>query len=110
MTQERLEDESDILARVGARLRFLRNERGLSIGQLAKLARCSAETIEQLELGRLDITATTLHELARALQVEPRDILNHDPHTNDYGWLAEAIRTDPKMLRLVKAKLAARLN
>jgi transcriptional regulator with XRE-family HTH domain len=101
---------SDLLARVGARISFLRNERGLSIGELADLAGCSAESIEQLELGRLDFTATTLHELARALQVEPRDILNHDPDTNDFGWLAEAMRSDPKMLRLVKAKLAARLN
>jgi XRE family transcriptional regulator, regulator of sulfur utilization len=110
MAQEKLDDMSDLLARVGERLRFLRNERRLSIQQLADLARCSAESIEQFELGRLDITATTLHELARALQVEPSDILNHDPDTNDFGWLAEAMRTDPKMLRLVKAKLAARLN
>jgi transcriptional regulator with XRE-family HTH domain len=110
MTQEGLDDVSELLARVGARLRFLRHERGLSIKQLAKLARCSAESIEQIELGRLDITTTMLQELSEALHVEPRDILNHDPHTNDFGWLAEAMRTNPNVLRLVKVKLATRLN
>jgi transcriptional regulator with XRE-family HTH domain len=110
MAQEKLDDMSDILTQVGARLRFLRNEQSLSIEQLAELARCSAESIEQFELGRLDITTEMLCELARALQVEPRDILNHDTQNDDFGALAEAMRTDPEMLRLVKAKLAGRLN
>jgi hypothetical protein len=62
------------------------------------------------KLRRLAITTETLRELARALHVQPFDMLNDDPHTNDLGWLIEAMRLDPNVLRLAKAKLAARTN
>jgi transcriptional regulator with XRE-family HTH domain len=109
MEREKL-DTSDFLARIGARLRFLRYEQGLSIRQLADLAECSAESIEQFEAGRLPIDPKTISSLAQALHVQPFDILNHDHDTNHLGWFVEAIRRNPSVLRFLKAKLVARMN
>jgi len=103
-------DTSDFLARIGARLRFLRSEKGLSIKQLAELTECSAESIEQFEAGRLPIATKTISLLAQALHVRPFDILNHDHDTNDLGWLIEAVRRDQNVLHFLKAKLVARMN
>jgi hypothetical protein len=46
-----------------------------------------------------------MHKLARALHVEPFDILNCDTQTNDLGWLLETMRHDASVVRLVHEKL-----
>lgn len=47
----------------------LREERGLSVGQLAKSSRLTERTIHYIEKGFSDPKATTLAKLARALGV-----------------------------------------
>jgi transcriptional regulator with XRE-family HTH domain len=99
---------SDFVAKIGARIRFLRFERGLSVRKLAELAGCSAESIQQVELGRTAMTTRTMRKLARALHVQPIDILNHDTHTDDLGWFVETMRHDASVGRFVLAKLGPR--
>lgn len=93
--------KSDFMAKIGARVRVLRYERGFSIRKLADVSGVSAECILQVEMGRSGFTTNTLQKLARALRVEPFDILNHDPQTNDLGWMVEAMRRDPESVRKV---------
>ena len=96
---------SDFVEQIGARVRFLRYERGLSMRELAEMAGCSASCLMHFELGRRSVTMRILRKLARALHVQPFDILNLDTHTNDLGWLIEAIRHDANVLSFIRAKL-----
>jgi transcriptional regulator with XRE-family HTH domain len=98
----------DFVVQIGARVRFLRFERGLSMTALAELAKCSPNGLMQIELGRHSMTIITMRKLARALDVRPFDILNHDTHTSDLGWLAETMRHDSNVLSFVRAKLKPR--
>ena len=99
---------SDFVAQIGARVRFLRFERGLSMRALADLARCSPDGLMQIELGRSAMTIKTMRKLAHALHVRPFDILNHDTQTNDFGWLVETMRHDAKVLSFVRATVEPR--
>jgi transcriptional regulator with XRE-family HTH domain len=95
---------SDFVAKVGARLRVLRYERGLSLRKLAELAGCSAGGVMQIELGRSAPTTRTLGKLAEALSVQPFDILNYDSETDDLGWMMETMRREPECVRIVRAR------
>jgi transcriptional regulator with XRE-family HTH domain len=94
-------------ANVGARIRFLRMERGFSGRKLAEIAKCSASNIPLIELGRSSIQLSILCKIAGALQVEPFDLLNHDPENNDIGYIVEKMRHDPATRKLVEAQLEA---
>ena len=96
---------SDFVAQVAARLRVLRFERGLSQRELARRAGFSADNIVRFEGGYTAMNAWTMHKLARALDVQPLDILNCDTQTNDLGWLLETMRHDASVVRLVREKL-----
>jgi transcriptional regulator with XRE-family HTH domain len=99
---------SDFVAKIGARVRFLRFERGLSMTALAELAKCSPNGLMQIELGRHPMTVMTMRKLAHALHVRPFDILNHNTQTDDVGWFVETMRHDAKVLSFVRAKLEPR--
>jgi transcriptional regulator with XRE-family HTH domain len=98
----------DFVAQIGARVRFLRLERGLSQSELAELAGCSASCIMHFELGRRAVTIRILCKLARALDVQPFDILNHDTQTSHVGWFVETMRNDPQLVRFMMVKLEPR--
>ena len=66
------------------------------------------DNIVRFELGYTAMNARTMHKLARALDVQPLDILNYDTQTNDLGWLLETMRHDASVVRLVLAKLEPR--
>lgn len=95
----------DFAAQVGARIRFLRLERGLSGRKLAKLAKCSASNIPLIELGRSSIRLNILCKIAFALRVKPLDLLNYDPETNDIGYIVEKMRQDPAARKVVRAQI-----
>lgn len=59
----------------GALVRSLRQGIPLSISMLAERSGVSKDTIIKLELGQRNAQAETIHRLAHALNVEPRDIL-----------------------------------
>jgi transcriptional regulator with XRE-family HTH domain len=99
---------SDLVAQIGARVRFLRFERGLSMRELAEMAGCSASCIMQFELGRTAMNTMTMRKLAQALDVLPLDILNLDTQTDDVGWFVETMRHDANVLSFVRAKLEPR--
>jgi transcriptional regulator with XRE-family HTH domain len=103
----KLDKSYDFPAKVGARIRFLRMERGLTGRKLAELAKCCASNIPLIELGRSSVQLNNLRKIACALQVEPFDLLNHDPENDDIGYIIEKMRNDPATQKLVKAQLEA---
>lgn len=62
----------------GARLRQIRQHRGMSQRLLARTISVSVGTIQNYERGRVAITTDRLMQFARALQCEPADLL-HPP-------------------------------
>jgi transcriptional regulator with XRE-family HTH domain len=60
---------------MGARLKKLRQGRGLSQEALAKKARITREYVNKLEAGRYDPTVGTLTRLAKALGVPVGELL-----------------------------------
>jgi transcriptional regulator with XRE-family HTH domain len=55
---------------LGDRLKHLRNLRKISQSQLAKDSKLSQATIAQIESGRKDPSVDSLHQIARALDIE----------------------------------------
>lgn len=106
-TVEKRNRSYDFAAQVGARIRFLRLERGFSVRKFAEIAKCCASNIPLVEMGRSSIQMRILRKFARALQVEPFDLLNVDPENNDIGYIIEKMRQDPATRKLVKEQLEA---
>jgi DNA-binding XRE family transcriptional regulator len=64
------------LKALGSHVRQLRTKRGLTQEQLASLAGVSENTIVTLEAGRLNTTVATCFDIAKALGVKDRDMLD----------------------------------
>jgi transcriptional regulator with XRE-family HTH domain len=71
---DRLEDA---LRQLGRRLSQLREEKGLSIADLATLTALEPNDINDMEAGKLDIPLTTIVALARALDTTPAQLLTY---------------------------------
>jgi transcriptional regulator with XRE-family HTH domain len=59
----------------GQRLRQLRVERALSLRALAQRSGVAFDTINKLELGHRPARLVTIHKLAAALGVEPKELM-----------------------------------
>ena len=70
------EGDKKLLAKLGARLNELRTEKELSLRKLSYISNLDYSTIGKIEKGQVNITFTTLVELAKALEVELLEILN----------------------------------
>ena len=62
-------EEQELAARLGANVRQLREARGLTQEQMARLAGIPRATWSHMESGAANPTLTVLHRIARALQV-----------------------------------------
>src|SRR5688572_27668106 len=67
--EEAVEPELDLRAIVGANLRRLRVQRGLSLERLARASGVSRAMLGQIELGQSTPTITVLWKIARALDL-----------------------------------------
>ena len=83
---------------IGARLRALRLERGISQVELAKLIGTHQTAVSQVEVGRRGVSLRQILRLCRALNVRPDRILgeNHD------GPRVKRLRDGRVMRRLEK--------
>jgi transcriptional regulator with XRE-family HTH domain len=59
----------------GARVRRLREEQVLSLSMLAEKSGVSRETILAIEQGKRNAQPATVHKLAVALDVEPKELM-----------------------------------
>ena len=65
---------ADELARIGARVRELRLERGLTQQALSEIAGLHRVSLNKLENGRADLGVSRVRALAEALNVDPGDL------------------------------------
>jgi transcriptional regulator with XRE-family HTH domain len=65
---------SDIVRDVGFRIREIREQRGLTQEQLAALADLHRAYIGQIERGEKNIGLINLEKIAKALEVDVRDL------------------------------------
>jgi transcriptional regulator with XRE-family HTH domain len=61
--------EKDLLKAFGANLRYIRQEKDLSLRKLAALCSIDHSDISRLETGQINPTLMTIAELAKALDV-----------------------------------------
>ncbi len=99
-----------LAGQVGARILFLRMERGFSVRTLAKAAGCSLATICNVESGVSGGTTRILRRIAIALRVELFELFNVDTETDDVGYILERIRLDPGALQLALKRLDVSYN
>ncbi|GIQ67907.1 XRE family transcriptional regulator [Xylanibacillus composti] len=81
----------EILKQVGARIRSLRKEKGMSQEDLAELIDTSHSYIGYVERGEQNITLLTLEKIATALGVEAKELLAYQGLPYDQRVL-EAIK------------------
>ncbi len=89
----RSEPEATAL-KVGERLRVLRLERNMSLGNLADAAGLSKGHLSSIEHGLAAITTTTVERLAKGLGV-PALCLMTFPGDDEYSQIAELVRKMP---------------
>jgi transcriptional regulator with XRE-family HTH domain len=77
-TDDEISEEESVSLRTGARVRSLRELRGLSTRKLAAAAGISQPFLSQLERGIGSPSLLTLHRLATALGVTPGDLIPSD--------------------------------
>jgi transcriptional regulator with XRE-family HTH domain len=68
---------------LGVRLKALRQQKGLTLRELARLAGCSASFISQLELNRASPTLVNLEKICTALKMSVVDVLREEPQLQE---------------------------
>ncbi|MEE1896983.1 helix-turn-helix transcriptional regulator [Flavobacterium rakeshii] len=63
---------------LGKKLKELRNEKKLSLRQLAQRCDLDYSDISKYEKGEVNIQLSTVYELARGLNVQPKDLFNFE--------------------------------
>lgn len=62
----------------GSRLKFLREERGLSLREVAQNCDLDYSDIGKYEKGEVSVQLKTIYELAKGLNVHPKELFNFD--------------------------------
>lgn len=105
--QRNLREERRYSSQVGTRIQFLRLEQRLSLRTVAERGECSVSALTSIEHGLAAMTTVSIHAIAKGLDVQPFDLLNHDPDSSDVGALLELLRLHPEYIPSVHAKLSA---
>ncbi|SHM26805.1 transcriptional regulator, XRE family [Chitinophaga jiangningensis] len=72
------EEDKEIIKRFGMHLAKLRNEKDLSQRQLSHRCRVDYSKIGAMERGEVNVTLITITELAKGLDIPPKELLNFD--------------------------------
>ncbi|WP_136923864.1 helix-turn-helix domain-containing protein [Polyangium aurulentum] len=98
--------------KVGARIRQLRLERGLSLAEVADAGLLSKGHLSSVEHGLAAITIETIEKIARALGLLPMDLLTFpgDDMRAEVGDLVRSMPTRelPKLRRELQERLGIR--
>jgi transcriptional regulator with XRE-family HTH domain len=68
-------EESVYLQSFGRRLQALRVQRGLSQEELAQASRLGPAEVRRIERGQRDLSVIALADLAKALDIQPADLM-----------------------------------
>ena len=69
-------DKKLIAINIGAALKKLRNDKNLSMQELATLAEIEKSQIYRIENGKVDVRISTLYLLADSLKIDVTDFFN----------------------------------
>lgn len=72
------EASQEFLKGFGENLKKIREAKGLSLRDLSALCTIDYGDISKMENGKINITILTVQELAEALEVKPRKLLDFD--------------------------------
>ncbi|QHS55910.1 helix-turn-helix transcriptional regulator [Mucilaginibacter sp. 14171R-50] len=67
--------DKGILIQFGKRLKFLRQSKNLTLRKMSLLCNVEYADIQRYESGKQNITLLSLAELAKALEVDPKELL-----------------------------------
>lgn len=101
---------SELVERLGNRIRYLRKQRGLSQDKLGEAAGLHVNYIGQVERGEKNITIETLEKVSRGLGISLEELFRYlDPMKNkdETGELVELLESRPqkdKVLALTLVK------
>ena len=70
--------DQKVLKRFGENLHRLRIEKGLSLREMSYACKIDNSKIAKIEKGMVNITFTTLLELASALEIHPSSLLDYE--------------------------------
>lgn len=74
-----IKDDLDSLKNnLGSRITKLRKDKGLGVRPFALLAEIEHPQLINIEKGRVDIKLATIHKIAKALQIEIKDLFNFE--------------------------------
>ena len=73
-----MQSQGDPLAGLGARIRLIRQERGVQLNELAEKSGLSSAFLSRLERGQVSSSVANLIQIAKALQVAVAELF-HDP-------------------------------
>ncbi len=76
------EGDKVVLKKFGENLRRLREEKGLSLRELSYACKIDNSKISKIEQGKINITITTLIDLASALELHPSALLLYSAKEN----------------------------
>ncbi len=104
---------------IGARIRTLREQRGLTQAELAGLSRKSVETISNIERGKTIPSVLTLSDIANRLDVPIKQLFDgvpsHGPKdkpatrvTNNYAGIISLLSNDDQELVIEFARMLSR--
>ncbi|HXB07118.1 MAG TPA: helix-turn-helix transcriptional regulator [Puia sp.] len=71
--------DKKVLKRFGENLRKLRKDKGLSLREMSYACSIDNSKIAKIEKGMINITFTTLLQLAVALEAQPAVLLEYEP-------------------------------
>jgi transcriptional regulator with XRE-family HTH domain len=70
-----MDSKEEILHKFGKHLTFLRQQKNLSIRELAEASGLEYGQVQQIEEGRINLLFTTIVSLADALELPPEELL-----------------------------------
>jgi transcriptional regulator with XRE-family HTH domain len=71
--------DKKVLKKFGENLRRLRKEKGLSLREMSYACSIDNSKIAKIEKGMINITLTTMLQLATALEMHPSTLLEYEP-------------------------------
>lgn len=93
---------------LGARIKQLREERGLTVRALARATRVERQTLYNIEAGRSPPSVDHLSRLARALKCEELDLLCI-PSAHPRHAIAELLRNKPLTAAIAVKAIAEKI-
>ena len=94
-----------LVGRVGARIRALREQQGLTLRAFGERAQVHPFHVMAIELGQLAANSETLRAIAVGLGVTSADLLNHGAEPDDLGGIVELLRQQPALVPIALARV-----